>query len=268
VIRFNPLVRAEHEITQELDRKRITIEPCRYAPGAYRVTAGILSPHSALVTQGWIYVQDEASQLIAHLVAPEPGMRVLDLCAAPGSKATHIAALMRDAGMIVAGDLHSSRLRTLRSIASRLEVESVHTIALDGRVELPLLPSVRFQRVVVDAPCSGTGTLRRNPEIKWRLAKSQLSEFSQTQLTLLLQAAEWVDIGGRLVYSTCSLEREENEEVIEQFLSKQDQFKIITPTMRETIISERGFLRTFPQGDEADGFFAVVMEREKFSQIS
>jgi len=265
VIRFNTLLGTEREITEALNREGVNVEPSRYVPGAYKVTSGTLSKDTPLLKQGWVYIQDEASQLVAHLVSPQPGMKVLDLCAAPGGKATHIAALMRNSGRIVAGDLHFHRVMTLRAVASRLGAKIIHPIVLDGRKELPFAPAGQLERVVVDAPCSGTGTLRRNPEIKWRFSKSDLRTVCQIQFALLSQAAMHVAMGGWLVYSTCALEPEENEEQVERFLAERREFGVLVPRLPDELLSGAGFVRTFPDEDGMDGFFVAVLERRGYS---
>ncbi|GBC78639.1 Ribosomal RNA small subunit methyltransferase B [bacterium HR08] len=261
VIRFNVLAASTEEIARALAREGIEIEPSPYVPGAYRVRSGSLSPNSEARQRGWIYIQEEASQLIAHLVAPEPGMRVLEICAAPGSKTTHMAALMGNEGMIVAGDRHLARLRVLKQLAERLCVRIAYPLVFEGRGPIPLLPTQLFDRVLLDAPCSGTGTLRRHPEIKWRLAPEELSQMARQQEALLHEAARWVKPGGRLVYATCSLEREENEEVVGSFLSTRSDFHLVVPSVAEAFRTESGCVRTFPHRHGMDGFFAAVLEK-------
>lgn len=262
VVRINRLRAPESETLVALAREGVEVEPSALVPGAYRVKAGTLSLTSPLVVGGCVYFQDEGSQLVAHLVSPQAGMRVLDLCAAPGSKTTHLAALMDNRGMIVASDLHLGRLRVLCRMAERLGVEIASAVVLDGTKPLPLVPGVRFDRILVDAPCSGTGTLRRNPEIKWWLERAHLAGLSQKQQALLREASRWVTDGGMLVYSTCSLEREENEEVVERFLTDHADFALVQPeTRKELMEAERGWIRLFPHRHGTDGFFVAVMKK-------
>lgn len=264
-LRFNPLVASEEEILRALAQEGIQIESSPYVPGAYRVRLGSLGLRAEVWRKGWVYVQDEASQLIAHLVSPRPGMRVLEICAAPGSKTTHMAVLMSNRGMIVAGDRHLGRLRTLKRVAARLQVRIAHPIALEGRGPLPLLPGVRFERVLVDVPCSGTGTLRRHPEIKWRLTPEQVLRFAEQQRALLAEAARWVQPGGWLLYATCSLEHEENEDVIGAFLAEHAEFQLVPAAGPEVLRSASGCVRTFPHRHGMDGFFAALMERKNLA---
>ncbi len=163
-------------------------------------------------------MQDEASQLVAHVLGARAGERVLDVCAAPGSKTTHVAALACDEAKIAAGDLYEHRLRLVNEACARLGVRSVSAVVLDAEDALPFADGA-FDRVLVDAPCTGTGTLRHNPEIRWRLAPTDIAELAARQRKILAEAARTVRRGGRLVYSTCSVEREENEAVVADFLA-------------------------------------------------
>jgi len=261
VIRFNTLVTSSDKALQALAQEGIELEPSPIVPGAYRVRSGSLSPHVEAWRRGWIYIQEEASQLVGHLVAPEPGMRILEICAAPGSKTTHMAALMENRGMIIAGDRQWARLRVLVPLAERLQVRIAHPVVFEGRGPLPLCPAQRFERVLVDAPCSGTGTLRRHPEIKWRLLPEGLRSMAEYQKALLQEASRWVAVGGRLIYATCSLEREENEDVITAFLSIHKEFRPVVPPVAEAFRTESGYVRTFPHRHGVDGFFAAVLEK-------
>ena len=198
----------------------------------------------------------------------QQGDRVLDLCAAPGNKRAQLAQRAGPTGQVIAGDLHWHRLREMTSLPPDTRVWKV---ALDGCLPLPF--RVTFDRILVDAPCSGTGTLRRHPEIKWRLRSSDLGELSQKQLHLLDSAATALRPGGRLVYSTCSLEPEENQDVIERFLKAHQEFRLRplredAPTLAPFLLAsaagllEQDFLETFPDRDGTDGFFAAILVKE------
>lgn len=261
-LRINPLRAPSRARTlEEISALGIEVRDSAFAPGALVITAGHLSQSSRPVREGWVYVQDEASQLVGHLVAPQPGDNVLDVCAAPGSKATLMAALMGNTGRIVAVDKYRARLATVVEAATRLAVRIIEPLAADSTVELPLLHDVLFDRVLVDAPCSGTGTLRRNPEIKWRLAPADIPRFTDLQKSLLDHAAERVRPGGRIVYSTCSLEPEENEVVASYFLERHREFSVVGAGLPGRLLTPDGFVRTYPHRDGSDGFFAAVLER-------
>jgi 16S rRNA (cytosine967-C5)-methyltransferase len=258
-LRFNPGRGTLTEIRSQLEHEGVALEPSRYVSGAYIVTTGTLANQSPPVQLGQVYLQDEGSQLIASLLDAQPGMRVLDLCAAPGGKSSQIAVEMQDTGLIVAGDLHVHRLHLLQQTCQRLAVTIVHPLALDGTQSLPLLPGHPFDRVLVDAPCSGTGTIRRHPEIKWRLQPERLTPLAETQIKLLKSAAAVVAPGGWLVYSTCSLEPEENQAVVEGFLAEESSFKLQRPAIHEALLDTNGYVRTYPHRHDMDGFFAAVL---------
>jgi 16S rRNA (cytosine967-C5)-methyltransferase len=242
----------------------IAVEPSRVAPDAWRVEggAGANALLRALAAEGKIYMQDEASQLVAHVVGARAGEHVLDVCAAPGSKTTQIAALARDRALLVACDLYEHRLRVLRETCERLGVRSVRTVALDAEMGLPFAGE-SFDRVLVDAPCTGTGTLRHNPEIRWRLAPADIARLASVQQRILREASRVLRRGGLLVYSTCSVEREENEETVTLFLREHKDFKQMraSPAPDASLIPT-GAARTWPQRDDVDGFFVAAIQRD------
>lgn len=262
---------------EEMQGDGLTLHPGRLLKNAFSVSGGSPSRTNAF-REGRISIQDEASQAIALLLGVKPGDRVLDLCAAPGGKT---AALIRAAGdgFVVASDLHAHRLRSARTQFARLHLDRVHLLALDAEQELPL--HGQFDRVLVDAPCSGTGTLARHPEIRWRLDRSQLPEFHGVQSAILRSASPHVKPGGRLLYSTCSLEREENEAVVEEFLlsgannagsrfsrvSRDHMIDEIRPHLAAGVdaaelFRDDGYFRTSPARHGTDGFFAATLEKE------
>jgi 16S rRNA (cytosine967-C5)-methyltransferase len=257
--RLNALSPNSDALINQLRDAGVQLAPSRVAPGAWRVEGGAGARLRELAAEGKIYLQDEASQLVAHVLGAREGERVLDACAAPGSKTTHAAALASDRALIVAGDLYEHRLRTVEETCARLGVLSVRTVALDAERALPFADSA-FDRVLVDAPCTGTGTLRHNPEIRWRLAPENIRELSEVQSRILREAARVLRPGGRLVYSTCSVEREENEEVINKFLNAHADFRQLTaaPAPHEILLSS-GAARTWPQRDDVDGFFVAAL---------
>ncbi|HYV35688.1 MAG TPA: 16S rRNA (cytosine(967)-C(5))-methyltransferase RsmB [Gemmataceae bacterium] len=163
--------------------------------------------------EGWFAVQDESAMNIASALAPKPGDYVLDLCAAPGSKTTHLAELMQNQGRIVACDIDDGRLQTLRELANRLGVTIIETRRLESS-ENPVLPAGPFDAILVDAPCSNTGVLGRRPEARWRLHETDLTDLAKLQTKLLHQAVNRLKPGGKLVYSTCSIEPQENQEIV------------------------------------------------------
>jgi 16S rRNA (cytosine967-C5)-methyltransferase len=240
----------------------LSLRPSNLVPGAFIVEGGASPGLLQAVERGIIYIQDEASQLVSLLLDPKSGERLLDLCAAPGSKSSHMAALAEGKAWVVACDIHQHRLLTLSATCQRLGVHSIDCVALDATLALPFSESAtRFDRVLIDAPCSGTGTLRRNPEIKWRLAPGDVERLACVQLRLLERATHVLARGGRLVYSTCSIEREENEEVVLRFIEGGAPYRPLRPNAHPDLITSEGFVRTFPHRHGTDGFFAAVLEK-------
>ena len=237
------------QIMQQLTAAGASVEPSTIAKHAFRVS-GATAALRGLSANGQIYLQDEASQLVAQMLDARPGDRVLDLCAAPGGKTTLIADRADDNALVIAADRSATRMTTITTTAALHQLHSINAVLLDARDTLPFVPR-SFDRILVDAPCSGTGTLRRNPEIRWRLANEDIANFAAAQKQFLRNAAIVLRPDGRLVYSTCSVEREENEEVIDNFISTHPDFSV-----EKTI-------RTWPHREGSDGFFIAVLERRK-----
>ena len=261
--RVNTLRAGGADTLPRLRAAGIEVAPSRVAPGAYRVGGdGGGAALRALAAEGSVYMQDEASQLIAHVLGARAGERVLDVCAAPGSKTTHVAALAGDGAKVTAGDLYEHRLRLVHEACARLGVESVRAVVLDAEDALPFADGA-FDRVLVDAPCTGTGTLRHNPEIRWRLAPTDIAELAARQRRILAEASRTVRRGGRLVYSTCSVEREENESVVADFLAEREDFRqVAARPAPDELLAPSGAARTWPHRQDTDGFFVAAMEKE------
>lgn len=261
--RFTARTRGDSQLAKdaldELESAGAQITPSRVAPDSWRVV-GAHDVLRRLTDDGLIYLQDEASQLLAHLLDAESGGRVLDVTAAPGGKATHIAALA-PAAVVVAGDLHLHRLQTMRRLASKQDAR-IHVVIHDATRSLPF-PDQSFDRVLLDAPCSGTGTLRRNPEIRYRLAAENIDQLARQQLLMVQNAAATVRAGGRLIYSTCSVEPEEDEQVVDSFLQDNPAFVKASQDGPLELRTLNGFLRTWPQRQGGDGFFVACFERKR-----
>lgn len=196
---------------------------------------------------------------MAHLVKAEKGDLVIDMAAAPGSKATHMAMLVPDA-TIIAGDLYSHRASTMRGLAA-LQDAHILTLIHDVVGGMPF-QEASFDRVLLDAPCSGTGTLRRNPEIRWNIKPGDFENLSSQQSAMLSRAAVLVRPGGRLIYSTCSVETEENEIVVDTFLASQRDFARTKPGGPVELRTPAGDIRTWPHRQGVDGFFVAMLERK------
>jgi 16S rRNA (cytosine967-C5)-methyltransferase len=234
--------------------KSIYVDACLIAETA---TPELLSA----ATNGEIYFQDEGSQLVGSAVKIRRGARFLDVCAAPGSKTTQVALRAQNtAGLLAAGDVHWPRVEFLRENCRRQGAGEVNVLQYDAESSLPFAEN-SFDVVLVDAPCSGTGTIRSNPEIRYFFKPEDLAELSSKQLRILKNASKLVRPGGTLIYSTCSLEREENEEVAQWFLKENDGFRVARPEVTDRFITPEGFARTFPHRDGLDGFFIATFER-------
>jgi 16S rRNA (cytosine967-C5)-methyltransferase len=260
--RVNALRAEGREVIGRLREAGVEVEESEIARGAWRVVAGAGGEAlRALASDGIVYTQDEASQLVGWVVGARAGESVLDVCAAPGSKATQIASQTEGLALVVACDVYAHRLRAVVDSSRRQSVENVLAVALDAE-ESPLpFADGSFDRVLVDAPCTGTGTLRHNPEIRWRITPADVTELAARQRRILANAARAVRPGGRLVYSTCSLEREENEAVVEWFLASHAGFRQARADAPESLLTPAGAARTFPHRDDADGFYVAALER-------
>ena len=254
------------DVIKRLEEKGIKVRPGCYASQALTVEAGE-GVVSRLVEEMGLGIQDEASQLVAELVGVRPGERVLDLCAAPGMKTSLLADAIGD-GLLVACDASIRRLRTLRKLLPRLTANAaaVRIMRLDATKVLPFRQS--FDRILVDAPCSGTGTLGRNPEIKWRLTPEDLERLPSMQARILSNALSLLEPGGRLVYATCSLEPEENEKVVESVLAATHEYRLLNRAeLAESLpkiaplIDAHGYFHTRPDLHGMDGFFAAAITR-------
>jgi 16S rRNA (cytosine967-C5)-methyltransferase len=252
-------------IADELRNYKIQLSRGHLLASAYLIGAGDLS-HTRAYREGRIVVQDEASQLVSLLVGQ--GSRILDCCAAPGGK-TRTLAERNPGASILAMDLHPHRARMLRKLTAAANVQ---VIAADAR-KLPT--TAFFDRVLADVPCSGTGTLARNPEIKWRLKLEDLADLQTRQLAILQSAMQRVSPGGRLVYATCSLEKEENSAVVEKAMSVDPAFRILDCRVELARLRSQGelrwedidslasgpYLRTIPGVHPCDGFFAAILQK-------
>lgn len=215
----------------------------------------------ALADRGEIYIQDEASQMAARSVKRPENMRVLDVCASPGGKTGLIAGDIKLADrMVVAGDLYWPRVEYLRDNCRHQGADFVDIVQYDAAQGLPFADE-SFDSVLLDSPCSGTGTIRHNPELRYHIVIGDFDELPTKQLSMLNQASKLVRRGGEIIYSTCSVEPEENEEVCRRFISESANFKIIRPQVASNYITADGFARTWPGRDDMDGFFIAAFQR-------
>ncbi len=250
----------EQKVLDQLRSAGAELTRSNLATGAWRIV-GATTFLLDLAREGLVYIQDESSQMVVDALDIRTGQRVLDLCAAPGGKTTLIASRLNEADVVVATDFHTQRLRSVIENAKAQKISNIVTVAVDGRSTLPF-QEASFARVLVDAPCSGTGTLRRNPEIRWRISAGDIRDLSAQQKQLLFNAARAVIPGGRLVYSTCSLEPEENEDVVTAFYEGNRDFSPLALPLNSELFTKSGEARTWPHRDGADGFFVAAFQRK------
>ncbi len=264
-IRTNTLKTNRQTLFAKLSLKVKTIEKTDCVPEGISFS----SPDTAIdeleeFKNGLFQVQDEAAQLITHFLSPQPGEKILDACAGFGGKTGHIAQIMKNSGHITAADTENRKLESLNRDMQKLGINIVKIQTIDI-----LNSSIKdfqfyFDRVLIDAPCTGLGVLRRNPDTKWKRSKNDIARLGAKQKKMLNQAANLVKPGGILVYAVCSCEKEENEDVIEKFLKKRKDFSIdkdFKSDRFKIFITREGYLKTYPHINNMDGFFAARLIR-------
>ena len=259
-LRANTLVTSRDELLTAFAANGINATACRYSPHGIQVEGRHHIPGLPGFREGLFAVQDEASQMVAFLLDPQAGERILDTCAAPGGKATHLAQLMGNQGELLAMDNSGSKLPLIQEAAQRLGITIIRTRAAD-LLQSSALPAAAFDRVLLDAPCSGLGVIRRNPEAKWRLTSDDITRLAAVQKTMLKNAARLLRPGGVLVYSTCSTSQQENEDVVRDFLSRGsdcvlENLNLVVPQYGE-LFTDEGMFRAWPHRHGMDGFFAA-----------
>jgi 16S rRNA (cytosine967-C5)-methyltransferase len=267
-LRVNSMKASREQVIADLAAAPIVCEPTPYAPLALRVLKKPAVQNLPLFKSGAIEVQDEGSQILAQLLGARRGEMVVDFCAGAGGKTLALGAMMRNTGRLYAFDVSEKRLAKLKPRLARSGLSNVHPviIAHENDVKVKRLAG-KIDRVLVDAPCSGLGTLRRNPDVKWRLKPESIAELNGKQLSILNGAARLVKPGGRLVYATCSILDEENEAIVSQFLAANSTFHLVP--VKEVLEGQKiplqmdDFLKLLPHKHQTDGFFAAVLERKK-----
>lgn len=249
-----------HTILEELDREGIVAHPHPLVPLCLRIVSGRVAD-SRWVRDGRMVIQEAGSQLLPFLLGIRAGAPVLDACAAPGGKTTQLARWSQPA-CVLAMDRRLQRVRLVKELANRIGCTNVALLVADGT--RPPFPPAAFPRILLDAPCSGLGTLARNPDIKWRVRETDLSRFAELERRLLEACASLLATGGRLLYSTCSTEPEENQDVVRDFLNRHPDFIQVAADARtpgRSLMGEDGSLETRPERDDLDGYYAVLLER-------
>ena len=265
-IRVNTVLAKRDEVLQALAKDGIAAEPTPYSPVGIRLRGKPALNRHPLFLGGQIEVQDEGSQLLGYLLAPQRRDMVVDFCAGAGGKALLLGALMQSQGRIYAFDVSERRLNNLKPRLKRSGLSNLHPqlIANENDLKIKRLQG-KIDRVLVDAPCSGLGTLRRNPDLKWRQTPADIEELKAKQAAILTAAARLLKAGGRLVYATCSVLPEENQEIVEAFLSEHPEYRLLD--CRQILAAQNvplamgRYLQLLPHVHGTDGFFAAALER-------
>ncbi|ACK71447.1 sun protein [Gloeothece citriformis PCC 7424] len=260
-IRVNLLKTTVEKVASIFSDVGVKVKPIPHLPQSLRLIGGTRSIQQLPgFEEGWWTVQDSSAQLVTHLLDPQPDEIIIDACAAPGGKTTHIAQLMGDRGTIWACDRVPSRLRKVQQNAERLQLNSIRICEGDSRHLTQFRETA--DRVLLDAPCSGLGTLHKRPDIRWRQTPEKIAELSQLQTELLEETATWVKPKGILVYATCTLNPLENERVIAAFLDRHPSWHIQTPSSDNTVAAfatPSGWIKVLPHQHQMDGFFMVKL---------
>jgi 16S rRNA (cytosine967-C5)-methyltransferase len=262
-LRTNTLKRDRENLIEMLEGKGLRPSPCSYSEEGILLRDPPAVSELPFLSEGLYIIQDEASQLVASILDPKPEERILDACAAPGGKTTHMAQRMQNEGEIYALDLNKEKLNQVEEICQRLGIRIVKTIKGDVTKPIPLPEGARFDRILADVPCSGFGTLRKNPDLKWRRGEEDIQRLSKLQSSILRNLPGYVKEGGVLVYSTCTVFHEENEDVVENFLEGNPEFELdrmekVLPEKFQSFVQNEYF-KTFPPRNEMDGFFVARM---------
>lgn len=266
-LRVNTLKTTRDELIEILKTKKVEAEPTKFSPEGIRLITRFDPSRIPEFKAGLFTVQDEAAQLCSYILGPEPGERVWDVCSAPGGKTTHITQLMNNTGEVIATDSSAKRLAMVEEHAGRLSQNIITTLKLDAAENIsPEALDGEFDRVLLDAPCSSLGTIRRNPDVKWNKTPDDPSKMSAIQYRILDNVSKFVASGGSIVYAVCTLTQEENENVCFQFLQKHDEFDLDPSfpssfSFLDEFLDEGGFFIFDPVRHNTDGFFVAKFIR-------
>ena len=261
-VRTNTLKTGRAELMQALEQAGAEVQESQWTPEGVLVTAHGALDKLAPLQDGLCQVQDESSMLVAHVVNPQPGELIIDCCSAPGGKTTHMAALMHNEGRIVAGDIYEHKLERIEENAQRLGIDIIEPTLLDAR-EVGEEYEDMADRVLVDAPCSGLGVLRRKPDARWNKSAEEIAALPPLQGEILDSAAKALKAGGVLVYSTCTIDRSENDAVVEAFLARHPEFTLEQTGDFLPVKRKEQMVQLYPQRDGTDGFFIARMRKAK-----
>lgn len=265
VVRVNVLQGTRDGVLESFHNKGIEATPTSWSPDGITVHSRHPVDRLPGYSRGFFQVQGESSQLVTYLLGPQPGEHILDACAAPGGKTTHIAETMHDVGQVTAVDISQKGIERIRENANRLGLRSILASCADAREKFPRSLSGTYDRILIDAPCSGLGTLRSHPEIKWHRTQRDIRRLARLEQEIIRQAASYLRISGILVYSTCTLTEEENESVVEAFLERHKGFVLedaagYLPDQAKSLVRGSYFM-ALPHRHNADGFFAARMRK-------
>ena len=260
-LRTNTLKINRENLLEKLKEEELSPIPTVYSEEGIVLQRPPPTSELPFLRKGLAIIQDEASQLVTSILDPKPGEQILDACAAPGGKTTHMAQKMKNQGDIYALDLSKAKLDLIEGLCERLGIRIIKTVKGDASKILPVPQGMKFDRILADVPCSGFGTLRRNSDLKWRRGEVDIQRMGELQFSILRNLSMYVEEGGLLIYSTCTVFREENEDVVEKFLEAHPEFQLdrmdnLLPEKSRPLI-EGSYFKTFPPKGEMDGFFAA-----------
>lgn len=260
-LRINPLRTTLAEVETALETSGLSVSRIPHLPQALRLNGSVGAVQNLPgYREGWWTIQDSSAQLATHLLDPQPGEIIIDACAAPGGKTTHIAELMGDKGTVFACDKTESRLKRLRENVQRLQLNSIQILTGDSRQFQQFIHTA--DRVLLDAPCSGLGTLHRRADARWRHTPETVQQLSALQSELITNVAKFVKPGGILVYATCTIHPLENDSIIQSFLANHPQWQIEFPTIDLPLSpAPEGWLKVWPHRYQMDGFFMAKLKR-------
>ena len=266
--RVNVIRHTQAEILSILQQEGLEAKPSELAPNGIIIEHGGNLAFTRWFVEGSISIQDESSMLVAEVLDPKPGMRILDCCAAPGGKTAHLAELMQDKGNVIACDVHEHKISLIRDQADRLKLRSIETVLCDALDLAKQYPAESFDCILLDAPCSGLGVIRRKPDLKWTKQEAEIAAIALLQNQLLNAVHGLLKPGGVFVYSTCTMEYSENQGLIAEFLKLQPQFTLEAfPNEHlrdiQTEASTVGMLQILPQHYNSDGFFIARMRKKQ-----
>jgi 16S rRNA (cytosine967-C5)-methyltransferase len=260
-LRTNTLKIDRKDLIEKLEEKGFKPAPTTYSEEGIVLRDPPPTSELPFIKEGLYIIQDEASQLVTSILDPKPGERILDACSAPGGKTTHMAQKMENRGEIAAFDVSKGKLDLVEESCQRLGIKIVKTIKGNAAERLLIPQGIKYDRILADVPCSGFGTLRRNPDLKWRRGEKDIKRLSELQFSILSHLSVYLKKGGIFVYSTCTVFHEENEDVVGKFLEGHPEFKLdemdkFLPEKFHSFI-QNGYFKTFPPRDEMDGFFVA-----------